>query len=579
MAFTSSDVRIENLSKYLFNAPSWPRSMATVIVLGLIIDGAAFRLGDGMAFLGTLAFTIPAITAFVVTKPCIGLMGRSMTWNRSALLALTCMVLGVIITLSGIVVSREFAALYYSIALGFILGIRLLVLVAIADYRTYRMLVPASLQSLTGMALGSLIFESIFLLLALVLQLVFLLGFILLIWAINQPLYRAFNIRGLDFLNSFIAHLTDGSKKMEDFFREIGEEVFLPQVTLFFRQPGKRGLIFTVPNVHPGPLGEIGGGNLPKYLQSAFDEMVMVPHGAATHDFNLVSGDEIEKIVSALKAGSRDLAYLDHATRSVRHQHGSVSLLFQVIGDTLLLVTTRSPQRTEDLDFNVGMTIMSEGHRAFPNIAFVDAHNCLTGDISNIQPGTAEAMEYLKASVHAIDTAPGMSRHPLLMGHSHQVLPYSREQGFGDQGLRVMVIGAGGQTTAYILFDGNNIQEGVRETIRDYALGFVDEAEVMTTDSHVVNTVSGKNPVGMRVSPDEFMPFVGKGIQEALKDLAPAEVAGATPWVERVVVFGSNRITQLASTLNTVLVFMPVLSLAILLLAFILSILAYLVIG
>jgi len=142
-----------------------------------------------------------------------------------------------------------------------------------------------------------------------------------------------------------------------------------------------------------------------------------------------------------------------------------------------------------------------------------------------------------------------------------------------------MVIGAGGQTTAYILFDGNNIQEGVRETIRDYALGFVDEAEVMTTDSHVVNTVSGKNPVGMRVSPDEFMPFVGKGIQEALKDLAPAEVAGATPWVERVVVFGSNRITQLASTLNTVLVFMPVLSLAILLLAFILSILAYLVIG
>ncbi|HEU17653.1 MAG TPA: DUF2070 family protein, partial [Methanolinea sp.] len=266
MAFTSSDVRIENLSKYLFNAPSWPRSMATVIILGLIIDGAAFRLGEGMAFLGSLAFTIPAITAFVLTKPCIGLMGRSMTWNRSALLALTCMVLGVIITLSGMVVSRGLAALYYSIALGFILGIRLLVLVAIADYRTSRMIVPASLQSLTGMALGSLIFESMFLLLALVLQLVFLLGFILLIWAIDQPLYRAFNVRGLDFLNSFIAHLTDGSKKMEDFFREIGEEVYLPQVTLFFRRPGKRGHIFTVPNVHPGPLGEIGGGNLPKYL-------------------------------------------------------------------------------------------------------------------------------------------------------------------------------------------------------------------------------------------------------------------------------------------------------------------------
>jgi len=553
--------------------------MATIIILGLIIDGAAFRLGEGMAFFGTLAFSIPAISAFLLTKPIIGVMGRSMTWNRSALLALTCMVLGVIITLSGMVVSKELAALYYSISLGFILGIRLLVLVAIADYRISRMMIPASLQSITGIVLGYLLFEPTFILLALILQLVFALGFILLIWSIEQPLYRAFNVRGLDFLNSFIAHLTDGSKKMEDFFREIGEEVYLPQVTLFFRRPGKRGHIFTVPNVHPGPLGEIGGGNLPKGLQSAFDDMVMVPHGAATHDFNLVSGEEIQKIVSAMQAASRDLVYLDYASKSERHQHGSVSVLFQVIGDTLLLVSTRSPERTEDLDFNVGMTIMSEGHRAFPNIAFVDAHNCLTGDISNIQPATAEAMEYLKASAYAIDVAPRMSVQPLYMGHSHQKMPFTREQGFGDQGLRVMTIRAGDQTTAYILFDGNNIQAGVRETIRDFALNFVDEAEVMTTDSHVVNTVSGKNPVGMRVSPEEFMPFVEKGIQEALQDLAPAEVAGTTPWVERVVVFGSNRITQLASTLNTVIVFMPPLSLAILLLAFILSFLAYLLIG
>ena len=553
--------------------------MATIIVLGLIIDGAGLRLGGGMIFLGTLAFTIPAITAFLLTKPLIGVMGRTMTWNRSALLALTCMVLGVIVTLFGMVISIELAALYYSISLGFILGIRLLVLVAIADFRISRMIVPASLQSLTGLALGSLLFEPTFILLALVLQLVFALGSILLIWSIDQPLYRAFNVRGLDFLNSFIAHLTDGSKKMEDFFREIGEEVYLPQVTLFFRRQGKRGHIFTVPNVHPGPLGEIGGGNLPKCLQSAFDEMVMVPHGAATHDFNLVSADEIVKIISALKASSRDLVYMDDASMSERYCYGSVSILFQVLGETLLIVSTRSPERTEDLDFNVGMTIMSEGHRAFPNIAFVDAHNCLTGDISNIQPATSEAMEYLAASVHAIDSGPRMQRYPLFMGHSHQKLPYTREQGFGDQGLRIMLIRAGGQTTAYILFDGNNIKAGVREKIRDFALNFVDDAEIMTTDSHVVNTVSGKNPVGMRVPPEEFMPFVEKGIQDALDDLAPAEVAGRTPWVEKVVVFGSNRITQLASTLNTVIVFMPPLSLAILLLAFILSFLAYLLIG
>lgn len=579
MVFTSSDVKIENLSKYLFNAPSWPRSMAIIIILGLIIDGAFLRLGEGILFLGTLAFSIPAVIAFVLTKPCIGLMGRTTTWNRSALLALTCMVLGVIITLSGMVVSVGLATLYYSISLGFILGIRLIALVAIADYRISRMILPASFQSILGIALAFSLFDPSFILLALILQVVFSMGFILFIWSIDQPLYRAFNVRGLDFLNSFIAHLTDGSKKMEDFFREIGEEVYIPQVSLFFRRSGKPGHIFTVPNVHPGPLGEIGGGNLPRCLQSAFDEMVMVPHGAATHDFNLVSEEEIEKIIAALRAAYKDLSYREDASKSVRYRYGSVSILYQVLGDTLLIVSTRSPERTEDVDFSVGMTIMSEGHRAFPNIAFVDAHNCLTGDISNIQPGTAEAMDYLQASIHAFDTGPSMEKYPFLMGHSHQKLPFTRDQGFGDQGLRIMVIDAGGQVTAYILFDGNNIQSGVRDTIRDCALRFVDEAEIMTTDSHVVNTVSGKNPVGLRVPPEEFMQFVEKGIQDALQDLSPAEVAGTTPWVEKVVVFGSNRIAQMASTLNTVIVFIPPLALAVLLLAFILSILAYLFVG
>ena len=51
---------------------------------------------------------------------------------------------------------------------------------------------------------------------------------------------------------------------MEDFFREIGEEVYVPEASLFFRRPGREPVIFTVPNVHPGPMGDIGGGNLPQ---------------------------------------------------------------------------------------------------------------------------------------------------------------------------------------------------------------------------------------------------------------------------------------------------------------------------
>jgi putative membrane protein len=120
--------------------------------------------------------------------------------------------------------------------------------------------------------------------------------------------------------------------------------------------------------------------------------------------------------------------------------------------------------------------------------------------------------------------------------------------------------------------------EGVREVVLEEVLKIVDHAEVMTTDSHVVNTITGKNPVGMHVGTAEFLPRVMKALQAARDNLSPAEVAGATAHCEHVVVFGSNRISQLASTVNAMLVFVAPLSLAMLLLAFLLSLVAYIVI-
>ncbi len=295
---TAGDVRLERLSRYLFNAPSWPVSLLILIILGLIIDGASIRIYGGLIFLGSLGFTIPAVVAFLCTKPYIDFSGRQMTWNRSGLLALACTIFSVIITLSALIFSVSLLPLFFAISLGFISGIRLMVLAAISDYRIGHMLPPALFQAITAIILGTFLFQPPFLTLAIVLGIVFVLIFILILWLIERPLQRAFNIRVLSFLNAFIAHLTDGSKAMEDFFRDIGEEVYVPQVSLFFRKHEKNRVIFTVPNVHPGPMGDIGGGNIPRCLQEAFEGIVMVPHGCATHDFNLVSEKEIQKIVT-----------------------------------------------------------------------------------------------------------------------------------------------------------------------------------------------------------------------------------------------------------------------------------------
>ena len=577
------DVRLGQLTRYIFTAPSWKRSLFLIIILGFLIDGAGVRAWvilpfSTLPFSGTLAFTIPAIAALCLTKPIIEHNGKTMTWNRSALLALSCTVFGVIITFVALASSVTLIPLFYAISLGFVFGLRLFVLVAIADYRVPRMIIPAFTQSTVGILAGMLLFSPSFALFALVLHIVFGLGFAILIWMIERPLQRAFKIRGLAFINAFIAHMTDGSKGMEDFFREIGEEIFVPQVSFFFRRVNEKAVIFTVPNLHPGPMGEIGGGNLPKVLHDNFEDETLVAHGCATHDFNLVSEGEINKVIDALQRSRHDIAYTGVAGRSGRLTCGSVQILFQRFGDSVLLVTTRSPQRTEDLDFSVGMTIMAEGHRWFPHVAVVDAHNCMTDLSSPVLLATLTATEYQQVSLEAMDKCRTTPLYPFRIGVTHLTLPFGREQGFGDLGVQVLVVEVDRQRTAYVLIDGNNMVKGVREVLLEQILTVVDYAEVMTTDTHVVNTITGKNPVGMHVPAPEFLPFVMQALEAAIGNLAASEVAGSTAHCEHIVVFGSNRISQLASTVNAMLVFVAPLSLAMLLLAFLLSLIAYIVI-
>lgn len=567
------------MSRYIFTAPGWPKSILILVLLGLLIEAISWRLSPQYHFFGILCFIIPGLVALLTTRPLITIIGRKMTWNRSALLAVACTLFSSLITLIGLIILREFLALIFAIALGFIFGLRLLILVSIADYRIPRVILPALLQSLAGYIGGLFIFPEPFRVLAPVLFLLFGTGFAGLIWMIDRPLYRAFRIRGLEFLNAFIAHLTDGSRSMEDFFRGIGEEAFVPQVSIFFKRPEKQDLIFTIPNVHPGPMGEIGGGNLPAILRDRFEEEVMVAHGCATHDFNLVSESEIEKLVTAVNKTRGELQFTSDGCPSTRITEGTVSLLYQRIGDALLMVSTRSPDKTEDLDFCIGHAIICEGHQRTPHVGFVDAHNCIGDEIASIRPGTRTAHEYFKAACHAFDQWPVMQTSALSIGYAHVPLPYGRTDGIGDIGLQVLICEVKNQRTAYLLLDGNNMASGAREEIRDEVLTMVDEAEIMTTDTHVVNTISGKNPVGMRVPPVALMPYIDDGVTRALEDLSPASAAGSTASCEGVVIFGSDSIAQLASIVNTILVYIIPISAGMLLLAVVLSVIAYMILS
>ncbi len=453
------------------------------------------------------------------------------------------------------------------------------VLVAIADWRLRRMVIPAAFQSLAGLAAGYYYFDLEFVAWAGGLLVIFGIASSIFIWFIERPLKGAFGLSGLNFLNAFIAHTTDGSRALEDFFREIGEEVTVPQASIVFSREGLDDVVLTVPNVHPGPMGDIGSANLPKIIHDNLGGEVLVTHGCSTHDFNLVAESEAEKIISALRSSMTDLSFAGGASRPKRTRYRSVEILTQRFSDSILMVSTRSPEKTEDIDYNIGTLIMAEGHRWFRDVAFVDAHNCMT-DVSTPccrQPRLEQSI----TGPHLLPwkKLPSAPLLPLSVGVSHLRLPFTREQGFGDLGVLALITSVDGVTTAYVLVDGNNIHQGVREEIRSAISDLVFDSEILSTDTHVVNMISGKNPIGAMVPSADIIPYVRSAILEAKSNLAPADVASVTTWCEDVIIFGSHRVAQFASTVNVMLIFIPPLSIGILILAFIISVLTFSVIG
>ena len=568
------DWDIESLTGYLFPAPPWYHTLPFMVLLGFIVDLATLPQ-PGLFLFGTRTMSIPGIVAILITYPLVEVTGSPMTWNRSSLLALFGVIFSILTISAGLVLpGGELLPFLFGFSLGVVFGIRLLVLTAIADHRFIRM-IPAALAQSLPMAIGAAaLFPSGFWTLVLAAHLAVGGGSILLIWLVEQPLMDAHGISIFHFLNAFLAYL-DGEPGLDRIFRAFGEQVTVPQGSLVFRREGKPEVLLTSPNIHPGPLGDIGGGNLPKILHASFPGEALVAHGCATHDFNPVSDEEIHIVVKAVHESLKDLGFHPAAGKSRWFLQGSVSLLAQRFGDSVLLVATRAPARTEDLDLGLGLTFFAEGNAAFAHTVFVDAHNS-AGDIGDgVYSGTRIATDYHTAVREAVGTLSGDGMDRFRIGVSRVPVPWGLRQGFADLGIQALVVEAQGQKTAYVLMDGNNIATGAREVFTGAIKGMADHAEVMTTDTHLVNTISGKNPIGQEVPPEEIVPYVRRAVQEATDDLAPAEVAGATAWCRNVTVFGNQRIAQLVSTVNTTFIFLAPVGIAIFFTTFLLTIIAY----
>jgi putative membrane protein len=283
------------------------------------------------------------------------------------------------------------------------------------------------------------------------------------------------------------------------------------------------------------------------------DGLAFPPHATAGHDFNLVTEREVDTICETAERAYRRIDYEGTATAGSRVREGDATLTGHAIGEDAFVVNTFSPTPADDVEYAVGLSAVSEARSGgLEDVLLVDAHNCNDGlegeDIGHIVPGSERSFDLIHGAGRLAERLSGMKQHPLRLGTAWERTDWEPEDGIGPLGIRVAVLEAGDHRTAYVLIDGNNMEPGLRDRIVAGIDG-IDLVEVMTSDTHIVNTVEAENQVGQAIPAADLVAIVHDLVDRAAADLEPVEAGMASERAE-VTVFGNDRTETLASHAN-----------------------------
>ncbi|MFH0922707.1 MAG: DUF2070 family protein, partial [Candidatus Micrarchaeota archaeon] len=150
------------------------------------------------------------------------------------------------------------------------------------------------------------------------------------------------------------------------------------------------------------------------------------------------------------------------------------------------------------------------------------------------------------------------------MGVAKRQTDFSLGEGIGGAGVRCAVFKTREKTACLVLIDGNNMMPEYREEILRALENFgFDYVEVLTTDSHSVNNISGvHNPVGANCDHKKLIAEINACVKQALDDLEPCSARLFTKRVS-VTVLGAKRQSELTSTINSVVAVLRIIAPAI----------------
>lgn len=598
----SSMSSVAGLSKYIKTLPKTKYSIIGMLIISFLI-GSIYYLIDLVTnvgifedfiaggLFGLTVFGISSIMSGALNQQAISsLHGINLKIKHSMFLSVLSMTILGLIIIIGCIISQilKIDIFMNSMLFGCVLiyGFNTLVFWATSKVRFVTAAITGLIQPLLILAMytlvtflfvdtsfmGPAILQITFK--AIIAAIIFVMAIYAFIRVIASPFKKNLGIGVLDLLSLFIAHMNEGSNSLEGLFENMSEAIDTIVTFVSFKTENGIKALFLSPSVHPGPLGDLGGSNMPTLLANKFDYFTMVAHGPSTHDFNPIAVSEIDKVEESVRRGLEKVEYSANASKFIRYTSGKANIGVQLFNEGMIILSTFAPDAVDDIEFGVGLTMMAQS-RSRCNVKdsiIVDCHNSFTPESGEILPGNSEVFQLIEV----IDTInPNQEKHEIKVGCYEDTMgSLDKHEGIGDSGIKTMIIEVDNQRTAYVLFDSNNMEKGFRQEIIDSVSDLeINEIEVMTTDTHTVNTLSrGYNPIGIAKRP-EIIKYVRISIEEAIKDLEKVEVGTGTEKIVNLNTFGPKNSTELISTISSVVavskIIAPVLLITALLIVFI----------
>ena len=598
----SSMSSVAGLSKYITTLPKTKFSIVGMIVISFI-TGALYFILDITTLYGLpeeilygglytiLIIGVPSIMSGALNQQVISILdGINLKIKHSMFLSALSMTILCFIVLIGGIITRLINIDIFLNTLLFgcviIYGFNTLVFWTTSNVRFSKAVTTGLIQPVLILAMyilitflvtdtsfmGSVILQIT--IKAMIAGIIFVLAIYAFITIIASPFKKNLGIGVLDLLSLFIAHMNEGSNSLEGLFENMGEAIDTVVTFVSFKTEQGIKALFISPSVHPGPLGDLGGSNMPTILANKFDFFTMVAHGPSTHDFNPIAVSEIDKIENSVKRGLKRVEYSPKASKFIRYTEEKANIGVQFFNDGMVILSTFAPEAVDDIEFGVGLTMMAQSRSkcGVEDSIIVDCHNSFTPESGEVLPGNAEVFQL----IDVIDKInPLQEKYDIKIGcYENNMGNLNKQEGIGDSGIKTMVIEVDNQRTAYVLFDSNNMEIGFRQEIIDAVSDMeIDEIEVMTTDTHTVNTLSrGYNPIGI-AKRAEIIEYVKISIAESIKDLEKVEVGTGTEKILNLNTFGPKNSTELISTISSVVavskIIAPVLLITSLIIAFI----------